>query len=135
MAGMTEAQRKHLEQRLLEERARAVRALERLDEAATIATVEDGDLTAYPLHLADQGTDSQEQEKSLMLLGQDGARLTRIDAALRTLYKEPEQYGRCTNCGNEIPFERLDVVPWASHCLDCQQQQESGAAATPRSAE
>jgi len=124
---MKEEQLRHLEERLLQERARAVRALERLDEAATIATVEDGDLTSYPLHLADQGTDSQEQEKSLMLLGKDGARLTRIDAALRVLYKEPERYGQCENCGCEIPFERLDVVPWAGHCLDCQQLHETGA--------
>lgn len=123
---MTEAQRRHLEERLLQERARTNRALERLDEAATISTVEDGDLTSYPLHLADQGTDSQEQEKSLMLLGKEGARLTRIDAALRRLYKEPEQYGTCERCGRAIPFERLDVVPWVTSCLDCQQAQENG---------
>jgi len=124
---MTEEQRTHLEQRLLQERARANRALERLDEAATSATVEDGDLTSYPLHLADQGTDAQEQEKSLMLLGKEGARLTGIDGALRRLYKEPERFGVCERCEREIPFERLDVVPWVSNCLDCQRAEEQGA--------
>ena len=123
---MMEEQRRHLEQRLLQERARATRALERLDEAATSSTVEDGDLTSYPLHLADQGTDVQEQEKSLMLLGKEGARLTGIDGALRRLYKEPERYGVCEQCEREIPFERLDVVPWVTSCLDCQQAQEQG---------
>lgn len=123
---MTEEQRRHLEHRLLQERARANRALERLDEAATISTVEDGDLTSYPLHLADQGTDAQEQEKSLMLLGKEGARLTGIDGALRRLYKEPERYGVCEQCEREIPFERLDVVPWVTSCLNCQQAQEHG---------
>jgi len=123
---MTEAQRRHLEERLLQERARTNRALERLDEAATSATVEDGDLTSYPLHLADQGTDAQEQEKSLMLLGKEGAMLIGIDGALRRLYKAPEQYGVCERCGREIPFERLDVVPWVTHCLDCQQARENG---------
>jgi RNA polymerase-binding transcription factor DksA len=124
---MTEAQRRHLEERLLQERARTNRALERLDEAATSATVEDGDLTSYPLHLADQGTDAQEQEKSLMLLSKEGARLIGIDGALRRLYKAPEQYGVCERCGREIPFERLDVVPWVNHCLDCQQAREDGS--------
>jgi RNA polymerase-binding transcription factor DksA len=123
---MTEEQRRHLEERLLQERARANRALERLDEAATISTVEDGDLTSYPLHLADQGTDAQEQEKSLMLLGKEGARLTGIDRALRRLYKEPHAYGVCERCAGEIPFERLDVVPWVTSCLSCQQAEEHG---------
>ena len=124
---MTEEQRQYLEERLLQERARANRALERLDEAATISTVEDGDLTSYPLHLADQGTDAQEQEKSLMLLGKEGARLTGIDGALRRLYKEPQRFGVCEQCQREIPFERLDVVPWVTSCLDCQQAQERPA--------
>jgi DnaK suppressor protein len=124
---MTEEQRLHLEQRLLQERGRTIRALERLDEAATIATVEDGDLTSYPLHLADQGTDAQEQEKSLMLLGKEGARLTGIDGALRRLYKEPARFGVCERCEREIPFERLDVVPWVTSCLDCQRAEEQGA--------
>ena len=91
------------------------------------ATVEDGDLTSYPLHLADQGTDVQEQEKSLMLLGKEGARLVGIDGALRRLYKEPGRYGICEQCRREIPFERLDVVPWATCCLDCQRARETGA--------
>jgi RNA polymerase-binding transcription factor DksA len=125
---MTDEQRHHLEQRLLQERDRAVRALERLDEAATIATEDDGDLTTYSQHLADNGTDTMEQEKSLMLLGKEGARLVAIDQALQRIYKQPEAYGRCDECGSEIPFERLDVVPWARHCLDCQTRQEASAA-------
>jgi RNA polymerase-binding transcription factor DksA len=126
---MTDQQREHLEQRLLQERDRTSRALERLDEAATIATEEDGDLTSYSQHLADNGTDTMEQEKSLMLLGKEGARLGEIDEALQRVYKNPERYGRCDECGADIKFERLDVVPWARHCLECQTRLESGTAA------
>ena len=126
---MTEQQRQHLEERLLQERARVNRALERLDEAATISTASDGELTLYPLHLADQGTDTIEQEKSLMLLSQEGRRLGEIDEALRRLYKEPERYGTCDVCGSGIAFERLDVVPWARHCLECQRVHENGGTA------
>ncbi|HSJ13967.1 MAG TPA: TraR/DksA C4-type zinc finger protein [Longimicrobiales bacterium] len=126
---MTDQQRQHLEQRLLQERDRAQRALERLDEAATIATEEDGDLTTYSQHLADNGTDTMEQEKSLALLSAEGARLTAIDQALQRVYKQPETYGRCDDCGTDIPFERLDVVPWARYCLDCQRRHEEGGIA------
>ncbi|HEX6135247.1 MAG TPA: TraR/DksA family transcriptional regulator [Longimicrobiales bacterium] len=121
---MTETERKHLEQRLLEERERTARALQRSDDATRIGIEEDGDLTSYPQHLADEGTDTMEQEKTLMLLSQEGQRLTLIDEALRRLYKEPEQFGRCERCGNEIAMERLELVPWATLCRSCQSGQE-----------
>jgi RNA polymerase-binding transcription factor DksA len=126
---MTDQELKNLEQRLLQERDRANRALARLDEAATIATEDDGDLTTYSQHLADNGTDTMEQEKSLMLLSQEAVRLNAIDEALQRIYKQPERYGRCDECGAEIPFARLDVVPWARHCLDCQRRLEDDEAA------
>ena len=35
-------------------------------------------------------------------------------------------YGRCTNCGNGIHPLRLDAVPWARFCIDCQELAEKG---------
>ena len=35
-------------------------------------------------------------------------------------------YGVCDTCGQEIACERLDVVPWARHCLACKRVQEDG---------
>ncbi|MFY7857384.1 MAG: TraR/DksA family transcriptional regulator [Rubrivivax sp.] len=29
------------------------------------------------------------------------------------------RYGRCARCGNDIPFDRLRVEPWALHCVGC----------------
>lgn len=121
---MTETQRKHLEQRLLEERERTTRTLQRSDDAARTGIEEDGDLTSYPQHPADEGTDTMEQEKALILMSQDGQRLTLIDEALRRLYSEPEQFGRCERCGNEISMERLEIVPWATLCRYCQTGRE-----------
>jgi DnaK suppressor protein len=123
---MKESQRKHLEQRLLEERRSTDRALHRSDEATRIATEEDGDLTSYPQHLADEGTDTMEQEKALQLLSAEGQRLAQIDEALRRLYKEPERFGRCDECGNEIAMERLELIPWTTLCRDHQARQENG---------
>lgn len=124
---MTKEQRDHLEQRLLKERQRAVKAVRQLDESLA-PQEEDGDLTNYPFHLADEGTDTIEQEQSFLLRSQEGRLLNNIDDALRTLYKEPDSYGKCMSCGNNVAFERLDIVPWAKHCLDCQQVEESNAA-------
>ena len=44
------------------------------------------------------------------------AELAEIDAALERLYQRPEDYGRCERTGTPIPFERLDLVPWACTC-------------------
>lgn len=120
---MTDTRRAELEQRLLKERDRVLQRLERHDESIATSD-EDGDLTTYPLHLADEGTDTMEQEKDLMLRSKEGDHLQLIDSALRKLYREPERFGICENCGEPIPDERLDLVPWTRYCLKCV---ESGA--------
>lgn len=125
---MTKEQRDHLEQRLLKERQRAVSTLRQLDDSLTSDPEDDGDLTNYPFHLADEGTDTIEQEQGFVLMSQEGRLLYDIDEALRTLYKTPERFGKCISCGEEISFDRLDIVPWAKNCLGCQQKQESSAA-------
>ncbi|HET9439082.1 MAG TPA: TraR/DksA family transcriptional regulator [Longimicrobiales bacterium] len=118
---MNDKQRAHLEQRLLQERERAVKALRQMESEDKA----DGDLTTYPFHLADEGTDTIEQEQDFLLRSVEGRRLYEIDDALRTLYKEPERYGKCQSCAQEIALERLDLVPWARLCLDCQTIEES----------
>ena len=65
---LTEKQRRHLETRLQEERERALDILRRYDEGRdTSEESADGDLSNYPFHLADQGTDSYDQEMTTQL--------------------------------------------------------------------
>lgn len=118
---MDKKQREHLEQRLLHERERAVKALRQLDNDED----SDGSLTTYPFHLADEGTDTMEQEQEFLLRSVEGRLMIDIDEALRTLYKEPERFGKCLNCGREIAIERLDLVPWTRMCLECQTLEEN----------
>ena len=47
-----------------------------------------------------------------------------IDAALQRI--DDGTYGTCTNCGQEIPRERLEASPWASLCIDCKRKAEGG---------
>lgn len=35
-------------------------------------------------------------------------------------------YGECTNCGDEISPKRLEAIPWAPHCIKCQELMEQG---------
>jgi len=35
-------------------------------------------------------------------------------------------YGQCVECEEEVQQKRLDAVPWARHCIDCQEKQDKG---------
>lgn len=118
---MEQAQRNEIEQRLLNERNRVIRSMQRRDENAT---ADDGDITNYPLHLADEGTDATRKEQELLLLSVEGRLLYEIDGALRRMYREPEQFDSCESCGRRIDFERLMILPWARRCVACQSFEE-----------
>jgi RNA polymerase-binding transcription factor DksA len=75
--------------------------------------------------MADIGTEAMEREKQFLLASQEGERLYRIDEALRRLYGDPESYGRCARCGKDIAFERLQLVPEATLCAECQRAAEA----------
>lgn len=115
---LTDAQRRQLERRLQDERARAQRALDRSVDAHTDATEQAraGDTTTAPLHLADLGTDTMQAELDASNATRISRQLAEIDAALERLHRDPERFGICEDTGADIPFERLDVIPWARTC-------------------
>jgi DnaK suppressor protein len=39
---------------------------------------------------------------------------------------EDKTYGLCVHCENPIQPKRLEAVPWASHCIQCQELKEKG---------
>jgi DnaK suppressor protein len=53
-------------------------------------------------------------------------KVRRIDSALSQL--ELGDYGICANCGEEIPLARLEAVPFAIYCVDCQSEMGEGTA-------
>ncbi len=46
--------------------------------------------------------------------------LARIDGALRRLAQAPAEFGLCQECEEEIPFKRLELLPYAALCASCQ---------------
>jgi RNA polymerase-binding transcription factor DksA len=122
---MNETDRKKIEERLIEEREDRLETLAEFDDRFK-ERLESGELTHYPLHMADEGTDTMEQEKDFLLAHNEGEQLLEIDESLRTLYREPDAFGVCRSCGEPIAVERLEVVPWAKRCLACQEKAEAG---------
>jgi len=35
-------------------------------------------------------------------------------------------YGQCVECQEEVQQKRLEAVPWALHCIECQEKQDQG---------
>jgi RNA polymerase-binding transcription factor len=35
-------------------------------------------------------------------------------------------YGLCVECQQDVQAKRLEAVPWARHCIECQEKQEKG---------
>ena len=48
----------------------------------------------------------------------------RVDDALDRM--EEGEYGVCVACGKKVQTGRLDAVPWARHCIECQELQDRG---------
>ncbi len=70
-----------------------------------------------PIHPAEIGTHSFEQEFTLNRLSDDGDRLEQIEAALDRI--EQGVYGLCEECGGRIPRARLEVLPDTPYCVKC----------------
>ena len=126
---------KHFEKRLLQERKLVLRELGVLSEAlGATQQARDGDISNYRFHMADQGTDTMEQEKNVLFASQEGRLLWHIDEALRQLYREPESFGICKQCERLIDFDRLDAIPHTKLCITCKKQVESSIEARAASA-
>jgi RNA polymerase-binding transcription factor len=50
--------------------------------------------------------------------------LARVVAALARLEADPEAFGLCAECEEEIPGKRLDLMPYVELCVDCQQAKD-----------
>lgn len=88
--------------------------------------VDDGELSsaAGDQHLADHASEMLDREVDESLEENAELIVRDIDQALRKI--EDGTYGKCERCGQDIPVERLDAVPYATLCVSCKQLEERG---------
>jgi DnaK suppressor protein len=65
-----------------------------------------------------------EQQRDLALRDRALAQLALVDAAVARL--DNGTYGTCVRCGKPIPAARLEALPWAAFCIDCQRIVDRG---------
>jgi RNA polymerase-binding transcription factor DksA len=85
-----------------------------------------GNLSNMPLHMADVGTDTFDQEFALNMAASDREKLAEIDAALQRI--ADRTYGVCQITGKPIPKARLDANPLAKHTVEAARLVERGVA-------
>jgi RNA polymerase-binding transcription factor DksA len=115
---LTTSQRDHIERRLHEERTRALALVNEIVAERSRSSEQQaaGDLSLVPIHPADLASDRQDEDIDLANATRASAELAEIDAALERLYTSPERFGQCEDTGAPIPFERLELIPWARTC-------------------
>ncbi|MGQ9471198.1 MAG: TraR/DksA family transcriptional regulator [Candidatus Aminicenantales bacterium] len=70
----------------------------------------------------DRAESSYTKEFLLSLTDAEREQLSLINEALRRLARG--NYGMCQSCGQPITKKRLEIVPWAPLCVECQQKKE-----------
>jgi len=74
--------------------------------------------------IADKAANSYTKEFLFSLSNSEREILTLVDEALVRL--NGKNFGVCATCEGEMERKRLEAVPWARHCLTCQEKQEQG---------
>jgi DnaK suppressor protein len=112
---MSELSLKEIKEKLIAERENLLNKLKEND-----LSIDDSE-TPDPVDLA-----VRNYSKNVMLAvsENDSRQITLINEALERI--EDGEYGLCQNCEKEITPKRLDAIPWARYCINCQELVEQG---------
>ena len=75
-----------------------------------------------PGDLVDAAYDSAQDEISSQLAEVESRELANIENALERM--KAGTYGQCELCGGRIPMARLNALPYATMCIECQRDLE-----------
>ena len=119
---------------ILEKRDEILEQLQNLREQMLDPTTGEyiNENSPYSLHMAEQGTDAMEREKTFLYAQRENKFLSYLEDALKRI--EQGTYGICVECIEVpqnncptcplIPKERLEAVPHSQLCLPMKQKQE-----------
>lgn len=132
--GYSKKELEHFRSVILEKRDEIVDQLQNLREQmldpATGEYINEN--SPYSLHMAEQGTDAMEREKTFLYAQRENKFLGYLEDSLKRI--DNGIYGICVSCIEEpqhlcptcplIPKERLEAVPHSQLCLPMKQKQE-----------
>jgi len=75
-----------------------------------------------PKDFADIASDDMDRKMLETIGTKDMKRMRLIDSAITRI--EQGKYGLCMKCGKKIPRARLEAIPYALLCIECQEADE-----------
>ena len=124
MAKMKKADVKPFKELLLQLRARLRGNVSTLADAALSKNgASSSGSSAVSNHMADMGSDTYEQNNTILLMNNEGETLTQIEGALERI--EGGVYGSCIQCEGKIPKMRLKAIPYTPYCVKCASELET----------
>ena len=130
--GYSKSDLEHFKAIIIEKRDEILEDLQSLKEQMLDPTTGEyiNENSPYSLHMAEQGTDAMEREKTFLYAQRENKFLGYLDDALKRI--ETEIYGICVECIEEpqllcetcplVPKARLEAVPHTQHCLPIKQR-------------
>lgn len=113
---MKKKEKEHYKKKLLE---RKEEIIDKLSEVYDVSKeVEPG----IAQDIGDRAESSYTKEFLLSLSDGDRKQLFLIDEALKRI--DACQYGICQMCQRAISKKRLEAIPWALYCINCQEKAE-----------
>jgi DnaK suppressor protein len=132
--GYSKKDLEHFKKVILDKRDEIIEQLQNLKEQMLDPTTGEyiNENSPYSLHMAEQGTDAMEREKTFLYAQRENKFLGYLEDALKRI--EAGTYGICVECIDEpqhicdtcplIPKTRLEAVPHSQLCLPIKQRQE-----------
>lgn len=132
--GYSKKDLEHFKQIILEKRDEIIEQLQNLKEQMLDPTTGEyiNENSPYSLHMAEQGTDAMEREKTFLYAQRENKFLGYLEDALKRI--DAGTYGICVECVEEpqhlcetcplVPKARLEAVPHSQLCLPIKQKQE-----------
>ncbi len=77
--------------------------------------------------VVDAALDAAQDEISSKLAEVESRELANIEVALERM--RSGSYGLCDVCGGKIPLARLNALPYATNCIECQRASENAGGA------
>jgi DnaK suppressor protein len=115
---MKKPNREKYRKRLLDIKARLTGTVEGMRREA----LEKDEMAPSDDHMADHGTTMYDQDLTLTLVEDQQETIQQIDEALGRI--DAGTYGACDHCEVPIAKARLDALPHAKLCLECQERLE-----------
>jgi DnaK suppressor protein len=69
-------------------------------------------------HIADDATEMFDRERDMALRSNSQELLAQVEAAIARI--DEGRYGICARCGQQIAPDRLEALPYAIYCINCQ---------------